>query len=180
MERIEIELKNEKTGTYTIISWLISIMNLLGFAFFSYVYGGNSRIYAIGAAALLLIILTIRWLGKMNGKRFDHFAVAFTIIITGWIFVGAFFTAAINFVLYLFQDVARRKLIVLVFEDRIIYPSFPRRTLLWSDLNNVVLRDDILTIDQKDNRVYQNEIISEINESQFNEFCRQQLKEVHK
>lgn len=179
MEKFEIELKNEKSKTYTIISWLITCMNMLGFIYFAYAETGSARVFSISAAVLLLIILIFHR-KAIHLNKFDHFAVAFTIIIVGWILLSSYITAAINFILYIFQDISRRKLLVLVFADRIIYPSFPRKTLLWSDLNNVIVRDGILTIDQQDNRVFQNEIISEINESDFNEFCRQHLERLHK
>jgi hypothetical protein len=180
METFEIELKNEKSGTYTIISWLITCMNLIGFIFYGITSSGSLRIYAFGAAVLLLFTLFMLWSARKKAYKFDYFSVAFTIIITGWIILSSYLSAAINFVLYIFQDITRRKLIVLVFPDRIVYPSFPKKTLQWNDLNNVILRDGILTIDQKDNRVFQNEIISEINELEFNEFCRRHLEALPK
>jgi hypothetical protein len=47
-------------------------------------------------------------------------------------------------------------------------------------LNNAILKDGILTIDFKNNRVLQAEIedrMNDVNEVEFNDFCRQQLKE---
>ena len=40
---------------------------------------------------------------------------------------------------------------------------------------NVILKDNILTIDFKNNKLIQVEIENNINEIQFNEFARQQL-----
>jgi hypothetical protein len=74
--------------------------------------------------------------------------------------------------------VSRRKLTVLVFEDRIIYPSFPKRTIEWQELNNVILKDGWLTIDLKNNKVFQNEIMSPTSEIDFNGFCEDQIKKI--
>jgi hypothetical protein len=67
---------------------------------------------------------------------------------------------------------------VLVFDDRIIYPSFPKRTIEWKELNNVILKDAVLTIDLKNNKVFQNEVVSAASEIDFNEFCGEQIQKV--
>ena len=47
------------------------------------------------------------------------------------------------------------------------------------DLNNVILKDDLLTLDFKNNRLLQLLVTStetDINEKEFNEFCKVKLK----
>jgi hypothetical protein len=64
--------------------------------------------------------------------------------------------------------------------NNIRYTSFPVRSIDWDQLNNAILKDGILTIDFKNNRVLQAEIedrMNDVNEVEFNDFCRQQLKE---
>ena len=53
--------------------------------------------------------------------------------------------------------------------------NFPQKEYSWEMLDNVMLRDNILTIDLKNNTLIQLEIESNINEIQFNEFAQQQL-----
>lgn len=65
-----------------------------------------------------------------------------------------------------------------VSEENISYPSFPRKDLEWKELSNVVLKDDLLTIDCKNNKVYQHLIKDSeqyAGEKEFNDFCRNQL-----
>ncbi|OYY22402.1 MAG: hypothetical protein B7Y69_06810, partial [Sphingobacteriia bacterium 35-40-8] len=57
--------------------------------------------------------------------------------------------------------------------------SFPKKHILWEELNNVVIKDGLLTIDFKNNKLLQKEIQSGSNakdEQDFNEFCRNKLQ----
>ena len=51
---------------------------------------------------------------------------------------------------------------------------------MWKDISNVVLKDGILTIDLKNNKLIQSVISKEsadINEREFNLFCKEQLNQ---
>jgi len=72
---------------------------------------------------------------------------------------------------------------VLINPDKINYTSFPVRAIQWNELNNVILKDGILTIDFRNNKIVQAEIddvSNTINEKEFNDFCSQQLKDKSK
>ncbi|OIQ97349.1 hypothetical protein GALL_206080 [mine drainage metagenome] len=63
-------------------------------------------------------------------------------------------------------------------KEEIVFNSFPQKKYLWKDVANAILKDNILTIDLKNNKLIQKEIdaeISEADEKDFNEFCREQL-----
>jgi hypothetical protein len=79
--------------------------------------------------------------------------------------------------LFYLYNLSKRKLKV-SFANQIIYPSFPTRIIQWNELNNVILKDGLLTIDFKNNKIIQQLIkhSNAINEKEFNEFCKQQLK----
>lgn len=65
-----------------------------------------------------------------------------------------------------------------VFNNNLIRKiNFPPVTYQWSQLSNVLLRNDILTLDFNNNKLIQWEIEDQknINEIEFNEFAQQQL-----
>ena len=67
---------------------------------------------------------------------------------------------------------------IVVTKSKIIIPTlFNDRMVQWNELTNMVKKDDLLTIDFKDNRLLQTKIIysDRINENEFNQFCREQL-----
>lgn len=67
---------------------------------------------------------------------------------------------------------------IVVNENHIILPGlFIYRIVLWSELTNLIKRADLLTLDFKNNKILQADIINydDINEEEFNQFCQQRL-----
>ena len=63
--------------------------------------------------------------------------------------------------------------------EEIVFNTVPKKKIQWDLVYNVVLKEGILTIDLKNNKLIQKEIdadISEADEQDFNDFCRHQLK----
>lgn len=63
-------------------------------------------------------------------------------------------------------------------KDEIVFNSFPKKVYLWSDVNNVVLKDGLLTIDFKNNKLIQKPVSEDVtiaDEQDFNEFCIKML-----
>jgi hypothetical protein len=57
-----------------------------------------------------------------------------------------------------------------------------RRRYDWTDFNNVVLKDGLLTLDFKNNRLLQKEVLEDddeddADEDEFNDYCQTRLKE---
>lgn len=181
MLKFEIILKNEKAKTYTVISWLIIALNFISFMYLG-VSGSVEKInHPFFAAALLLCIFIFQLIVKKKDEsEINKFSLSFSVIVIAWIILQFYWIAALNFFLFIFQDITRRRLIVLFFDDRIIYPSFPKRTIQWQELNQVILKDGLLTIDLKNDKVFQNEIISDINEAELNQFCNSHILALRK
>ena len=175
-----IVLKNEKVKTYTVISWFIIALNFILLVYVG--VSGRSKIDNLPyfSAVLLLGIFVFRFISKREDFENDSLSLCFSIAIISWIVMQFYWAAAIVIVLFLFQDISRRKLTVLVFDDRVVYPSFPKRTIEWKEMNNMILKDGVLTIDLKNNKVYQNEINSPTSEIDLNEFCDTHLQAVRK
>jgi hypothetical protein len=56
--------------------------------------------------------------------------------------------------------------------------TFSSRVVGWNQLNNVILRNDLLTVDFKNNKILQLEVldnIPDIKEDEINGFCRSRL-----
>ena len=85
------------------------------------------------------------------------------------------------FVLLIFLEAQARHVVEIGFDtDCIVFNTLFSRRFRWSDLNNIVLRDGLLTVDFKNNRLIQREIVDDededdADEEEFNAFCREQL-----
>lgn len=171
-----IALKNEKLKTYTTISWLIIVLNLVAFIYMGITKKGAIDNLSYFSAGLLICFFAFRWMVKRDTIENEMISLSFSVAIITWIISQLYWVAAVILFLFIIQEISRRKLLVLVFEDSISYPSFPKRIIEWKELNNVILKDDVLTIDLKNNRVYQNETLSVIHEAEFNEFCQSRIQ----
>jgi len=89
--------------------------------------------------------------------------------------------AIIAGVLVLFMIYLRTKEqgeLIIVSKYNVILPGLTgQRIIEWGELTNVIRRDDLLTLDFKNNRLMQVQIINadDVPENEFNQFCQQQL-----
>lgn len=84
-------------------------------------------------------------------------------------------------VMGLLERQAKKNLEIGFHQNEVVFNSFPRKSYAWEDFSNIVLRDNILTLDFTSNRLFQRETIDEegdADEDEFNEYCRLRLAAV--
>jgi hypothetical protein len=181
MKKFELLLKNEKTKSYNRISTLIIVLNLALFALFAVnLTDKKTRITGITGSVLLMIFLLIPYFSEKikNEKNKLYTLPALYTATILWLAMGYWWPAIICFLLSLLYQVSKRPLFICFSQEKINYSSFPKRELQWPELSNVILKDGILTMDFKNNRILQAETDQAgpaIIEKEFNDFCRQQL-----
>ena len=97
----------------------------------------------------------------------------FALTATPWF--GAFF---LLFSVLEYQ--AKRPLEIGFDDDRVVVNNIVRQRYDWSAFNNVILKDGLLTLDFKNNRLLQKEVADDdeeddADEEEFNAFCRSRL-----
>lgn len=180
MKKYEIVLQNKKAKIYSTISWLIIALNLLVFIYLGIAKLTEQVKYPLFGALLLALIFIFYFIARRKKRKAENsqFVISFIIIVLTWIMMGFYWPAAINLVSFFFQDITRRKLEILVADDNITYPSFPKKIIQWNELSNIILKDGLLTIDFKNNKIIQQLIEKTelpVNEKEFNDFCNKQL-----
>ncbi|MGI8951134.1 MAG: hypothetical protein ACR2FN_06075 [Chitinophagaceae bacterium] len=68
-------------------------------------------------------------------------------------------------------------------EEGIIFNSFQKKFHSWDEISNLIIRDGIITVDYKNNKLFQKEIESKITpslEKEFNEFCSSRIFNLNK
>lgn len=107
--------------------------------------------------------------------------MALFLVLAMHLLTGYWWAALAMLALAWLYNLAMRPLVVQVTHERIEYPSLPRRRIGWQELNNLVLRDGILTVDFRNNRLAQLNVADNANdntgwdEETFNQFCRNRL-----
>jgi len=174
-----LSLPNTKAKFYDTMGWLLIIIHLTAFSTLAY-YENNAarRWYALLGIALIAIPLIFEWFFRKSHQTSTAIQSALTSGTLIWLlFLHFYIIGVISLVLVLLFYIARRELKVLVNKGRVEYPSFPPKKIKWSGLNNVILKDGLLTIDFKNNKIIQ-QLIDETNvvdETEFNQYCREQL-----
>ena len=96
------------------------------------------------------------------------------------LFFHYYIIGAASLALAVLYHIAKREMDVILYSDRIVYPSFPPKNIRWTELNNVILKDGLLTIDFKNNKIIQ-QLIDEnnpVDETEFNQYCLERLAAV--
>lgn len=174
MNKFVIEIPNEKASTYRIVTLIVLLLNFFVFGFvFMHASSSLSEAAAIGG----LLVNGIGCIYYLLNKR--HLKAPFTEIIFFinailWLLWANYILAMLMIVFSLLSFYANKKIRILFTDEGIIYPSFPVKKYSWSETEQVIWKDDILTIDLKNNKLFQLNIETvppgfDINT--FNAFC---------
>ncbi|MDQ2718589.1 MAG: hypothetical protein M3Z26_02325 [Bacteroidota bacterium] len=176
MQQFEIILKNDKIKSYSIIA-LINL--LLNFSIFSFLLFYDSwRAVAFTSIIALSLYVLLRWyiLKKQNAAHFfDEFV--FFIPAMCWFGLRNYLLMVMLIMMGLLYKFSLQKLKFIFTSANVIKNNFPKKNFDWASFSNVILKDNILTLDFKNNKLIQGEIekMKELDEQQFNEFASRQL-----
>jgi hypothetical protein len=172
MESIDIVLKNEKVRTYYIISWFIFIIHLgyFSFLFYNKQPGGKYGLIYIAIAITYRAVLYIT-----QKKPFHPDDLFYVLMSWAWMDMNNYLMGVLLMVLWIFYMFATRKQIISFSKQDIKKRYFPMRKYSWDEVDNALVKDDILTIDFKNNKIIQAEVESPVNQEEFNAFASKQI-----
>ncbi len=174
-----ITLRRPNYRAVDIISQLLLILFLIFFYRHAWMMGWLGSMLAINIIPLLIIGLWIYNVTRPKGSII-YYRLPLVIAGLGWLIIpnGWQWLAAV----YGFLSVAERQV---KFPDeigfsaeKVVRSSFPRKTYQWIDIDNVMIRDNLFTLDLRSNKIIQKELetkVSKTIESEFNAYCREQL-----
>lgn len=176
--KIELTLKNAKTKSYHVIGWILVFFNLLALTYFTLDKPIQEQIFAMVVVVIGFATTFIAWTEKINFlRKTDYAGLLYILIAALWIKWEVYWAVGADLLFYALYRYSVRKFEVFISSDNIIYPSFPKKEIQWNELQNIIIKDGILTIDFKNNKLLQNEVIGDtaVDEKKINEFCRKQL-----
>ena len=170
--QFDIVLKNEKEGSYRLIILLLVVLHALFFIYLLFDESLRSR----GVEGLIIILLYSSYrllISKTNRQKFSFgpgfffvFAVIYFSIPYVWV---------CDLILLVLSSVALQKDYFHFALGRIEQRNYPFKKYNWNGFSNVVVKDNILTLDFKNNKLFQGEIETPVNEKIFNAFTAEQL-----
>lgn len=138
---------------------------------------GNSYAYfSFSAIAAWLLLMQGR---QQRLHKFYIDVIVETCIALVWITLKLYWVAGLVLLVTLLQFGNRQRFVFNFSAARIIVTApFHKKTISWKQLQNVVLKDGLLTMDYKNNKLLQAEIsfAETINETTFNEFCKTSIE----
>ena len=173
MQTFEVTLKNEKERSYRLIILFLVILHILFFVYLLF----DEQLWKKAVAGLIVTILYsgYRLLITNTAKKKFSFGSGYFFLFSilssiNWLF------AVIEMILYLLSFFALEPIILSFTSLYINKTKFPNRKFYWQELLNVILKDNILTLDFKNNKLLQAEIENtNIDENEFNAFAKAQL-----
>lgn len=178
MDHFDIYIRKERVRPYRVLAMLILAVNLAFFALYLVnTWQGWQSLQPVGIS---ICVAGVCWLvGRYASPWFPQTLIGATLVfvLLLHIWLGFWWVAIALLLLTALYRIAMRELVVRVFSTHIEYPSFPVRRIQWPELNNLILRDGLLTVDFRNNRVAQLEALPGTwTEPVFNQFCREQLR----
>ena len=118
------------------------------------------------------------YVGQKKGNA-PFFRLALLVAATGWLLQpGWRMVSAIYFLAAVLEKQVKFPQEIAFDEEEIVINSLPKKYFHWNELTNVVIKDGILTIDFKNNKLIQKEMETHTSaqvEQEFNDFCRNKL-----
>ena len=173
----KIVLKNDKAKSYQNIALLLMLLNLSIFIFFLL---SKIHFYETSVALLLsgLYIIYQLYNAKKRNLRFYINEITFFILAGCWVALQNYLVAFFCIIMGILYHLSLQKLIFTFNNKYVKRINFPKAEYSWGMLSNVILKDNILTVDFRNNKLIQAEIVNviyrdkEIEEEEFNEFVQ--------
>lgn len=179
MDKFTIILTNEKAATYKVVTFIIAVINLLAFLYYLLT---ASNLFNLCVSGMGLCILAAAFLYDLQFRLKSsmlYFNMAFIGCGIFWVLLGMYLGGSLMCVCGFFGWFVSKELKIVFSTIGCLYPSFPARLIPWSEIEQVRLKDNVLTLDLKSNQLLQFVISNRENipdESVFNLFCNQMLQ----
>ncbi|MCX6210746.1 MAG: hypothetical protein NTZ59_14900 [Bacteroidetes bacterium] len=177
-----VVLKKTSTKIVDIISILMLAIAVM---FFVYSFTLNFATSGFTPKLVLLNLCTlgiIAWVvfskrQEKNGLS-PNYRFAVMLAAWGWFMIGVWYLAIAYLIAAVFERTLKVAPEYAFDENEIVVNTFPQKKYSWNEVTNVLLRFGMLTIDFKNNKIFQGEVNDNVPlevENDFNNFCRQQL-----
>ena len=171
-------LKRDQEKYINGISLGLCILSAATFLF-QQINSGNFSIYLSIALAIVLIGIVYNFIASRTEKQVFYKS---SLLLVGIFWIGMPFLKWLSilfFVLAFLEYQAKYPLEIGFCHDAVVINTLFTKKYNWSDFNNIVLKDDLLTLDFKNNKLFQKEVLDDdepdADEDEFNEYCRRRL-----
>jgi hypothetical protein len=172
-----VTLKRENARKTDLVSFLLIIFSILAFCYVQ-IHSGFNGFLCIAAIILVFgLLLNMYVFRKGKEMRFRNWLFATGIF---WLDMPYFQWMLIPFVFFaLLEAQAKYPLEIGFYTDGVVLNSLFKKSWAWTSLESVKLKDGLLTLNFRNNKLIQKEVLDddepEAPEDEFNDYCRSKL-----
>jgi hypothetical protein len=174
MKTFEITLKNEKEKSYRLIILLLVVLHVLLFSLLLF----DNGLWRKAVSALVLTVLYSGYrllITRTAGQKFT-LGSGYFIVMAIFFTDNIWWLGLIDFILSILSGIAVSPVMYSFTPEQVKKVPFPFKKYQWNQFSNVILKDNILTLDFKTNKLLQAEVDTKnIDDQAFNTFAKEQL-----
>jgi LPXTG-motif cell wall-anchored protein len=175
--------KDNNQKAYRVFVWFLFFLHIVAAGLFVLnVADKNARLTVYILLGFYALISIGYYFFRKRKKSLETFGLIMALLYADFWFQHVGVIALIIFVLlYLFVTLVQGKKTSVLFSLEGVYITRVFKTFIysWQEMDNVILKDNLLTIDLRSNKIIQAEIVEgaeTVDEKKFNEFCTGQLQ----
>jgi hypothetical protein len=182
MNQFVFTIKDNNQKAFNTFFWFLYFLHLI----VASVIVVNTKVafyknIALASFVVLLLLTSIFYIFKNKVKLYSFQLVLFAVMVLSWPLQSAWlpFVAVTVIIIFALRVLKTKSTATFTAENVQIKRSLFTKQYPWAVLENVVLKDNLLSVDLKNNHLIQLELAAEstsTNEAAFNQFCRQQLQ----
>ena len=174
-------LKDNNQKAYRLFTWFLFFLHIAAAMFTLNTDDIKVRLNIGILLCFYTIISIVYYFYRKNAKALETFSLIMALMYTNFWFQQIGIIAAIVFAaIYIIVSVVKGKTTTVLFLDEGVHLTRVFKTVIfpWTEMDNVILKDNLLTIDFKTNKIIQVEILENsrmVDETEFNLFCKEQM-----
>lgn len=177
-------LKDNNQKVYKMFTWFLFFLHIIAAAVVASTYtDSNAQLSVYILLGFYAVISIAYFFFRKQKKALETFSLIMALLYGNFWLKHVGTIALIIFVLvYLFVTKVHGKKTAVLFSEKGLLMTRVFKSILhpWHEMDNVILKDNLLTIDFKSNRIIQAEIVEgnePVDEKNFNGFCTEQLQQ---
>lgn len=174
-------LKDNNQKAYSLFTWFLFFLHIAA-AMFALNTNDNKVKLTLGILLVFYVLLSCAYyFYRRHPKALETFSLVMALLYANFWFQQVGILAALAFgCIYIGVTLVKGKStsVLVTAEGVHLTRVFKTITFPWEAMDNVMLKDNLITIDLKNNKIIQAEVVENnrmIDEDEFNQFCKSQM-----
>ena len=171
-------LKDNNQKAYNLFTWFLFFMHIAAAIFALNTDDNKVRLGIYILLGFYAILSTVYYFYRKHSKALETFSLIMALMYANFWFQQVGILAVLVFAaVYTIVTLVKGKSTTVLFSHEGVHLTRVFKTVVfpWTEMDNVILKDNLLTVDFKTNKIIQVEILENnrmIDETEFNFFCK--------